>query len=207
MTSIKRLLAVAATLTLTACSSAPPTQYYTLIAPPFTADNAAPPPVGFQFNVQSLRVPVQVDQPQLVIRQGDGTLAILENERWGSPLADEFHDALVARMEQRLGTRDLSGLPRDSERDQLALRMDVRRFESIPGHYALVDAVWSLELRTPNEGRRSLTCSTTVTEASGEGLENVVVAHQRGVTKLADTVSDTARRWAVNPGQECPAAR
>jgi uncharacterized protein len=206
MTLIARALGAAAALSLAACSSSAPTQYYTLIAPP-QAQASMGQPVPFQLQVQSLRMPVQVDQPQLVVRQGDGKLAILESERWGSPLADEFHDALVGQLEHRLGTRDLAGLPRDSERDQLAVRVDVRRFESIPGHYALVDTVWSLNLRAQSGQRRSLTCSTQTTEKAGATIEDVVVAHQRAVAVLANKIAETSRQWVTAPQTACPSGR
>src|SRR3546814_7883322 len=62
------LLLAAAALTTTACSS-DRTHFYTLLKP----DTAAPAIAGgaaFAINVQSLRVPAQVDQPELVVRQG-----------------------------------------------------------------------------------------------------------------------------------------
>jgi uncharacterized lipoprotein YmbA len=204
MISITRALGIVALASLAACSSSAPTQYYTLIAPPMT-EAPSTDPVDFQLLVQSLRMPVQVDQPQLVVRQGNGKLAILESERWGSPLADEFHDALVSQLETRLGTRDLAGLPRDSKRDLLSLRVDVRRFESIPAHYALVDTVWSLNLRSANGDRRSLTCSSVITKPAGDTLESVVVSHQQAVGSLGETIAATARAWVASPANSrCP---
>lgn len=201
-----RALALIAPLTLAACASAP-TGYHTLLAPHTVPDAHPVATPAYQFEMQQVRMPVQVDQPQLVVRQGQGTLAILEAERWGAPLADEFHDALTQRLEQRLGTRDIAGLPRTPGMALLTVRTDVRRFETVPGHYALVDVVWSLGLATPGTtGRRNLTCSTLLQQASSGGINDLVLAHQGLIDQLSVAVARTANQWVVNPSSSCPKA-
>src|SRR3546814_2916697 len=82
------LLLAAAALTTTACSS-DRTHFYTLLKP----DTAAPAIAGgvaFAINVQSLRVPAQVDQPELIVRQGEGELVLVETRQWIAPLKDEM---------------------------------------------------------------------------------------------------------------------
>ncbi|WPO97760.1 PqiC family protein [Pseudomonas sp. HR96] len=190
-----------AVISLTACSTVT-TRYYTL-AP---TDNQAPAPAGaatFQFEMASVRMPVQVDQPQLVVRQSTGTLSILENDRWGAPLADEFHDALTRQLETRLGTRDLAGMPKQAGRPVVTLRTDVRRFDSLPGSYALVDAVWSLSLRSDGQARRTLTCSSVIRQPSGVAIADLVLAHQQVIGQLATVMANTAKRFAAGD-TSCP---
>jgi uncharacterized lipoprotein YmbA len=199
-----RSMAIFATLGLAACSSAP-THYYTLM--PTATDSTAwanLPAPAFQFEMQSVLIPVQVDQPQVVVRKGGGALAILETERWGAPLADEFHDSLVNQMELKLGTRDLAGLPKTSGRQILSLQTDVRRFDSLAGQYALIDVVWSISLRGDGEKRRSLTCSSIIRETAGPSVQDLVLAHQRAIGQLADVISGTARSWSKQQGTGCP---
>lgn len=200
------LLALACVLGVTACASTP-THYYTLIAPATPAPaNVSQAP--FQFEMQAVLMPVQVDQPPLVIRQGDGSLAILENERWGAPLGDEFHDALTGQLERRLGSRDLAGLPKQSDQPVLSVRTDVRRFESVLDQYALIDVVWNLSLRGSGAGpgakRQTLTCSSVIRQSAGIGMESLVVAHQKAVSTLADTIARTATQWSRQPDARCP---
>lgn len=199
-------LALACALGVTACASTP-THYYTLIAPATPAP-ASVSQAPFQFEMQSVLMPVQVDQPPLVIRQGNGSLAILENERWGAPLGDEFHDALTGQLERRFGSRDLAGLPKQSDQPALSVRADVRRFESVLDQYALIDVVWNLSLRGggagPGSKRQTLTCSSVIRQPAGIGMENLVVAHQKAVSTLADTIARTATQWARQPDARCP---
>ena len=84
-------------------------------------------------------MPPQVDRPQIVIRQGNSGLAILETEWWGASLVDELRSALVDQLVNNNPQRKVS------------VRLDVQRFDSIPGQYALIDVKW--RLRNLGEGR------------------------------------------------------
>ncbi|WP_407309157.1 membrane integrity-associated transporter subunit PqiC [Pseudomonas sp. nanlin1] len=197
-----RILALAACVGLSACST-PVARYYTLQTPVADAPVAVA-AAPFQFEMLSVRVPVQVDQPQLVVRQGQGGLAILENDRWSAPLADEFHDALTDRLERRLGTRDLAGLPKAPGREVLSVQAEVRRFDSLPGQYALLDVVWSLGLRGNDQPRQTLTCASQLRQPAGVELESLVLAHQVLIDRLSKTIADTSRAWAQGGVNGCP---
>ncbi|MBF7141172.1 MULTISPECIES: PqiC family protein [Pseudomonas] len=201
-----RALALVMPLALAACASEP-TGYHTLLAPQAVPDRLPVAAPAYQFEMQQVRMPVQVDQPQLVVRQGQGSLAILENERWSGPLADEFHDALTQRLEQRLGTRDIAGLPRTPGVPVLSLRADVRRFDTVVGQYALVDVVWSLSLTdTTTKQRNHLTCSTLLQQPTTGGLNELVLAHQQLIDRLASTIAGTVSHWVTTPSSGCPSA-
>jgi len=202
MTLRLTLTALAATLALSACSSTP-THYYTLIAPMGANTPAASSTAPLQFEMLPVLMPVQVDQPPLVVRQGNGSLAILDAERWGSPLGDEFHDALTAHLERRFGSRDMAGLPKNTDQPVLSVRTDVRRFESVANSYALIDVVWTLSLRSTGTKRQNLTCSSIIREQAGIGMENLVLAHQRALSRLADNIAKTAGAWAQQTSTRC----
>lgn len=206
MTLRLKLMVLAAAVGLGACTSTQ-THYYTLIAPMSATSTAASKPMPFHFEMLPVIMPVQVDQPPLVVRQGNGSLAILDTERWGSPLGDEFHDALTPQLERRFGSRDMAGLPKNSDQPTLSIRTDVRRFESMPGNYALIDVVWTLGLReagaTAGSKRQSLTCSSVIREEAGEGMENLIIAHQKAVAQLADKIAVTAASWTAQRASRC----
>ncbi|MBD1553875.1 PqiC family protein [Pseudomonas typographi] len=195
-----RHLALCASLGLAACSSVP-THYYTLVAPAGANPPTSVP--GPPFQLQAVRIPVQVDQPALVVREDRGNLAILDNERWGAPLADELHDALAARLELEMGSRDLANMPKQAGQPLVTVRADVRRFDSLPGQYALLDTVWSVAVSGNAGTPRSLTCSSTLRVPAGNGLDNLVLAHQQAIGQLAKAIANTARGFANNPQQGC----
>ncbi|PCC99220.1 membrane integrity-associated transporter subunit PqiC [Halopseudomonas pelagia] len=198
----KSLLHVGCLLMLSACSSTP-MQYHTLI-PTQPTTVSAQTPAHFQLQLMPVRIPVQIDQPSLVIRESDGQLTLLENALWASPPADEFHDALAFELENRLGVRDLAGLPGNPGEPVLSVRTDVRRFDSLPGRHAALDVVWNIELSNIPSQHRSLTCASLIIEPTDLELSNLVLAHQLAIGKLADDISGTARRWFASGVAGCP---
>lgn len=196
---ISRVGALLGAVLLAGCSSVP-THYYTLVAADTGPSPATPP--GPAFQLQSVRIPVQVDQPSLVVRQSQGDLAILDNERWAAPLADEFHDALAGRLEQALGGRDLAGMPKPAGVALLNIRADVRRFDSLPGNYALIDVVWSVTLN--GDQPRSLTCGSRLRVPAQASLASIVLAHQQAIRQLANAIAGTGRALARDAQATCP---
>lgn len=196
-------LLLSSLLALSACSSSLPMQYHTLIPTQPTTVNAEK-KADFQLQLMPVRIPVQIDQPSLVIRENDGRLTILENALWASPPADEFHDALAFALESRLGVRNLSGLPGNPDEPVLTVRTDVRRFDSVPGSHIALDVVWNIELSTTASQDSSLTCASVITEPTDLALDNLVLAHQHAISRLADEISNTARRWSASDIADCP---
>jgi len=137
------LLAITAAALLAACASAP-LHYYTLL--PGSAAPVAESATAIAFEVLTVNVPAQVDRPQLVVRQGGQSVALLEGERWIAPLADEVRGALAADLTRALPGRDVGGMA-PSGKPLLQVSLDVRRFDSQPGDHALIEAAWQLRWR------------------------------------------------------------
>jgi hypothetical protein len=196
------LPAAATALVLAACASAP-VHYYTLIAPaPAQAavDRGAP-PAAFQFELLPVGIPAQADQPQLVIRQGGQGVAPLGGERWIAPLAQEVRGALSADLAQALHTQDVTGLPA-GDKPRLRIKVDLRRFDSALGDYALIDAAWSLRLLP---GGTALACTSQVREPVGAGYDALVEGHQRALARLAAQIAQAAGPVAAGQAAACPA--
>src|SRR3546814_684015 len=168
------LLLAAAALTTTACSS-DRTHFYTLLKP----DTAAPAIAGgaaFAINVQSLRVPAQVDQPELVVRQGEGELALVETRQWIAPLKDEMRGALSAELSTRLHTHDVAGLAMPDGLPVYRVLVDVQRLDSWLAHSASLDAVWTVVGTAVGTGSApSWTCASHVSEPVNAGYEPLVI--------------------------------
>jgi hypothetical protein len=194
------LLSIAA-LILGACASAP-THYYTLVAPDYARDVA--PAVPFLIEVSPVGIPSQVDVPQLVVRQGDGRIAVLDSERWAAPLNDELRAALSADLVRTLGTQDVGGLARPPGKQVLRVRVEVRRFESVPAQYALIDANWNLEFADKSTDAR-LFCHSHLRESIGSDYVSVVRGHQQAIAALAAQIAGAARLWVSSRNEACPA--
>jgi uncharacterized protein len=200
MIRTRYLLAGLATLGLAACASAP-VHYYTLLGPAPVAD-AAVAPAPFQFELMPVGIPAQVDQPQLVIRQGGQGMAPLGGERWIAPLAEEVRGALSADLARALHTQDVSGLPGGGP-PRLRIKVDLRRFDSAPGDYALVDAAWSVRAL---QGDAMLACTSQLREPVGAGTAALVEGHQRALARLAAQMAQVAGAVADGRTPACPGA-
>ncbi len=197
----RRLAPIAAALALGACASAP-THYYTLIAPAADAPAATSP--GLPFELLPVSVPPQDDQPQLVIRQGGQGVALLDAHRWIAPLGDEIRGALSADLAQALGRPDVTGLAHEDAR-VARIKVDVRRFDSQPGGYALLEAAWSVRLLGGNAPGRTLACTGRFNQPVAGGYDALVQGHQQALGRLAGEVADAVRALAGGNAR-CPGA-
>lgn len=170
-----RVSLLSALLLLAACRS-DPIHYHTLL--PAQPAPGAHGSANIQF--EQISVPPQVDRPQMVIRQGSSGLAILETQWWGASLVDELRNALVDQLSSPVAGPKLS------------LRLDVQRFDSVPGQYALIDAQWRLRIEEGKNGESFLNCRTTVQTPSGPSIDDLVVAQQNNVKRLAAAISQAA---------------
>jgi hypothetical protein len=175
--------------------------YYTLL--PSAAAEPPNPATSLAFELLPVSVPAQVDQPQLVVREGGQSVALLEGERWIAPLADEVRGALSADLTRALPGRDVGGMP-SAGKPVLQVRVDLRRFDSQPGAYALIDGAWSVRW---SHGAKpaSLACNSRVRKSVGSGYDALVQGHQRALDELAGQIAVVARALAAGQSASCPA--
>ncbi len=204
-----RALCGAAALALGACASAP-VHYYTLVAPLAPSTDAAmhADDVAESFQLVMGAVPADVDEPQLVVRESGERAAILDGERWVAPLQDEIRAALSAELARELPGIDVTGLAA-AAKARLVVKVEVRRFESVPGGYALLEASWSLmRAGDADEGKAAkLLCSSTLREPVGVGYPELVRGHQRAVRRLGEAIATTGRALRGGSTPNCPAPR
>ena len=200
MKRLAHLCQLAAVAGLTACASAP-VHYHTLLAPiePVTA-SADPAP--FLIEVLPVGIPVQLDQQQLVVRQGDSDVAVLDGERWAGPLGDEVRAALSATLTRRLATQDIAGLARPGDKQLMRIKLQVRRFDVWPGQRSQLDADWSLGL-ADEAGNARLTCRGQFEAAAPGGYPELVQAQQRLIAELAARIAADLRAWSLSRKAAC----
>lgn len=183
MVTAQNLILMSTLLLLSACRS-DPIQFYTLT--PAVSGNF-PLFRGAEVQINVITVPPQVDRQEIVVRQNNNSLAILETQWWSATLADEIRSALADRL--------LSG----TERRKVSIRLDVQRFDSFPGQYALIDIKW--RLRNLGDGDNILiTCRNVLITPAGSSVDDIVIAHQNNLRKLATEINLTLR----NNSHHCP---
>lgn len=192
---------------LAACGGSAPLRFYTLVPPAGnevrTATGAAIAPTAapFQFELLPVGVPAQADQPSLVVRQGGQGVAVLNGERWIAPLGDEVRNALSADLSAQLHTQDVTGLAA-GDKSVARIKVDLRRFDSVPGSYALIDAAWSVRML---KGDASVACTSRVQQSVGADYAALVEGHQRALAQLAAQIATAATQLAAGQTPACPA--
>ena len=85
---------------------------------------------------------------------------------------------------------------------KVSVRVEVQRFDSVPGQYALMDVKW--RLRSPGEGDTTLvSCRSTLQTPSGPSIDDLVLAQQNNVKRLAALISQAA----AGSKKGCPASQ
>lgn len=187
-----------ATLALAAliagCGSASaPTHFHTLMPPPSAAADRSGVEAALHWEILPIQVPAQVDQPQWVVRVADGSLVVVEQERWIAPLGDEIRGAVVERLTKSFGASQLG--PSIGSDTSWRIRIDVQRFDLMPDREARLEADWSLR-----SSSTAVSCHVTVSQPVGApGYVALARAQQQAVTQLADTIGTALR--ASSKGQ------
>ena len=201
---ISRRLAVALLgAMLAGCGSTPVDRFYTLSGGPATVVPTIAAAAPLYFEMRPVTLPGQLRRPQIVVNAADGRIDLEEHHRWAGPLADEIGSSLSLGIAAQLGGVDVyrSAAPKDSTVYRIGA--DVQRFESQPGSYALIDAVWSVRRL---DGGEVQTCRSVFQEPVGPGHDALVAGHRAALARLSATIALAVRGQAEGRPPACPAA-
>jgi uncharacterized protein len=197
MNLILRSIPIALAFALAACASTP-IHYHTML-PPVTHEPVAQPPATFVIDVLPVGIPAQLDQSQLVVRQGESGMAVLDGERWASPLGDEVRGALSSELAVLLNTQDVAGLPVQSDQPVVRVKVQIRRFDVWPGQRVQIAADWELTLANGNgTGNVRVVRMGHVDEPASGGYQDATIACQRAAMDLATRIASDTRTLALS---------
>jgi uncharacterized lipoprotein YmbA len=191
-----RLFCGALFMAMTACSTAPEIHYYTLSAEPSSIGTATASPRGSRasYAIDTVTIPDLLDRPQIVVRTGANAVDVLDNDRWGAPLADQLRRILAADLSARLGTNAIAdpGLP-------ISLRFDRRISISIltfdPGRDSdsVLEASWELSdpKSAPLGGGTRTYRARHIASTKGATVPEIVATMSGLVTMVADDIAAT----------------
>lgn len=188
LSSILRPLVPLLALAVGACASSPTTSYYTLLPPggaPVAVD------ASYQIEVMPVDVPAQVDVAQMVVRTGSGEVVPVDTRRWIAPLPDELRTALSWQLTHALGVRDVAGFAKDGGTPTYRVSLRVQRFDSAPGAYARIDALWSV--RALGNDAAAPVCSSSASVTVSPGYAELAQGHQQALAKIAGDIAASIR--------------
>ncbi|MET3134130.1 putative lipoprotein YmbA [Oxalobacteraceae bacterium GrIS 1.11] len=188
--SNSRLALWTACAALAGCAAPQAEHFYTLNGGAKAGASAA---VNYYVEVLAVSMPPQVSRNQLVVNGADGRVEVLEQERWAGPLAAEVGQALSLGITGELGAIDVYRTPYPETLPVYRISTNVQRFESAPGRYALIDAVWSVRQLATG---KVLTCRSVVDEKVVPGYDALVAGQRRALSRIAAQMSSAIRGFS-----------
>jgi uncharacterized lipoprotein YmbA len=180
--AVASLPAFAASVLVSACSSSPPTRFYTLSD---TAPEATPPPTGIGWvRIVGVTIPGEIDRPELVRRVGPNQLSIAGLDRWAAPLDQTIRRALSDDISRRV--------PNPSSGQQYSVSVDVHEFYGDGSCNVTLRAAWTLkqssagnaqpvneEIQVPSSGACTATLPATMSIALGQLSDRIIAGVAR----------------------------
>ena len=183
---------------LAGCGAAQPPRYHSLMPAAATTVRPVVAAGSLGWELLPVAIPAGVDQPQWVVRTVDGSLAVLEQERWIAPLGDEVRAAVSDRLTQVVGAPAASAIPGKRWR----IHIDVQRFDSAPGREARIEATWTLA--SDAEGAAPLRCrGEFVQPLAASGYLALAKGHQQAAAQLADAIASALKAVAAGQAATC----
>ena len=192
---------VLATLVLAACASTPASRFYTLSGAPVPTAPAN----ALSIVVGPVTIPGVVDRPEIVVTVSQNEVWLDEFNRWASPLADAIAIATAENLGVQLSTGRATSLVQSAVEADYRVSVEVQRFESAPGSYALLDAVFTVR-RTADA--RTTTGRTTARESTADkSYDALAAAHSRAVARLATDIAAATRAFPAQAPRPAPTNR
>ena len=170
-----------------ACSS-PPAKFYTLsaVAAPTTT------PSNISVLVGPVSVPPVIDRPQIVVTTGPNQVTVDEFSRWASPVQDNLARVVADDLGAVLGSPRVTLYQSQLGAEvDYRVQIEVRNFESAPGKYASLEALWSV--RRLKDGKTETGHTVLRESVESEGFDGLAAAHSRGIAKMSQEIADTLR--------------
>jgi hypothetical protein len=173
---------------LAAGCASPPARFYTLSA------TAAPSAAASKLAVAvgPVSVPAAVDQPQIVVSTSANQVTLDDFNRWASPLQNNIARVVADNLVALLGTPRVTLFPQTLGADvDYRVQIEIRNFESAPGKYASLDAVWTV--RRTKDGKTETGRTSVRENVDDSGYDALAAAHSRGVARLSQDIADVVR--------------
>ena len=175
------LPAIAVLMLVGACSSTPPTRFYTLSD---TAPEATPPAGVGWVRIVGVTIPGEIDRPEVVRRIGPNQLSIAGFDRWAAPLDQTIRRALSDDISRRV--------PSPSPGQQYSVSVEIHEFYGDGSCNVTLRAAWTLkqsppasaqpvneEIQVPSSGACTATLPATMSIALGQLSDRIIAGVAR----------------------------
>ncbi len=179
-------------LAATGCGRTAISRFYTL-DPVATPD--AGPLASYAIVVGPVSVPAAVDRPEFVVQVAPNRVALDEFNRWAGPLDESIARAVAGNLAALLGTPRVATAPLANFDPAFRVTIDVQRFDSIPGHEVLVDAVWVVRKAKGGDTRSGRTVAREA--VADQSFDALAAAHSRALATMSGDIATAIRAEAA----------
>jgi uncharacterized lipoprotein YmbA len=173
---------------LAACGHSAPTRFFTLDPVPTARPAAAGLAMG-PVQLDAVRIPPDLDRPQVVTQIGANRVAVHDLDQWASPLGGMMRRTLAQNLLARLpaGAFILPDAP--APVGVRGLVVDVLQLEARPDGEVVMQASWTL--MAPGVKRAALTRDVQLSAQGGPGPQGAAAATSALLGQLADQIAAT----------------
>jgi uncharacterized lipoprotein YmbA len=189
---IARLIPLAMLAALALGCASEKSRFYSLDS---TATATGAPEERAAVMVGPVSIPASVDQPQFVVQVSPNRVDVDEFNRWIAPLNDSIARAVAGDLAVQLGSPNVTTAQLANFNPSYWVTIDVRRFESVRGEAATVDAVWVVRRTAGKQKTRS--GRTVAREAvQGDSFDALAAAHSRALATVSGDIAGAIRAEA-----------
>ncbi len=178
------ILVLAALVACAAGCTTAPSRFYAL-EPSAPAGTATP--LREAVIVGPVSIPASVDRPEFVLQLAESQVEVDEFNRWISPLGDGIARTVSIDLANLLGTPEVATAPLANFQPVYRVTIDVQRFVSRPGDFALLEAVWVVRRTAGGASRSGRTLARET--VSGPGYDALAAAHSRAIGTLSEEIA------------------
>lgn len=211
---MKTVVYMAVLAMLTACSSTS-SRYYSLapVVQPIHAEAKQIAMPDFAFRLLEVKVPGQLDRPQLVVRADSSTaVTVLNQSLWAAPLTDELRSALAQELTQTLAAPDVSFMTVPAHLPVWTVTVQIQRFELMVGAWTMLDASWTLDRassldttsqETSHPNTQVQLCRAVIQRpVTTEGVEPLIDSQRTAVMRLASAIAESISSRELVPSSQ-----
>ncbi|MCC8403225.1 PqiC family protein [Paraburkholderia sp. MMS20-SJTN17] len=168
------------------CGSSPTSSFYRL--KPEATPAATGAAARLNVVVSPVTIPELVDRPQIVVSLADNQVWPNEFQRWAEPLKSNIQRAIAGNLAALLGSERVTVFETGaSEKPMWRVRVDVMRFDSMPGDAATIEALWTI---SPPGSATPVVGHTLAREpVPGQSYDALVAAHDRALAQVSRDIA------------------
>jgi uncharacterized lipoprotein YmbA len=150
--------------------------------------------------VGPVSIPALVDQPQFVVQVAPNRVDVDEFNRWDAPLNDSIARVVAGDLAVQLASPNVTTAQLANFNLTYWVTIDVRRFESVRGEAATVDAMWVVRRTAGKETRSGRMVAREAVQR--DSFDALAAAHRRALATVSDDIAAAIRTQAGETQQQ-----